>query len=75
MLETLLNKDQVLHSLKTLPEQVSSEDLIEHILFMAQIQRGIQQANEGKVISHEQMMHQLSDLRIQKQAERRTKIA
>ncbi|TAE32948.1 MAG: hypothetical protein EAZ91_03555 [Cytophagales bacterium] len=75
MLETLLNKNQVLHSLQNLPEQISSEDLIEHILFMAQVQRGIQQANEGKVVTHEQLMKELADLRIQKQAERRAKVA
>jgi phage-related protein len=52
----LLSKNQVLDSLRELPEKVSADALIEHILFMQSVVSGIEQASLGKTTSHEQAM-------------------
>lgn len=71
MFDTVLKKSQVLQSLQNLPEEVNSEDLIEHIIFMAQLERSLHQIDEGKVIAHDQLMQQLTSLKAQKQADRK----
>jgi predicted transcriptional regulator len=49
------NKEVVLDLLSQLPEDVSLEDIAEEIAIEAAIQRGKKAADEGRVISHEEM--------------------
>ena len=64
--EILLDKSQVLASLNELPDKVSSEDLIERILFMKLINSRLR---ETKEVSHEQVMSELRQMKEQKRAE------
>lgn len=64
--EILLDKSQVLASLNELPDRVSSEDLIERILFIKLIESRLR---ETKHIPHEQVMQELRELKEQKRAE------
>ena len=48
----LLEKQQILHSLSSLPDQVSIEEVMERLYLMAKIEKGCQQADAGNTISH-----------------------
>ena len=62
----LLNRDQVLDSLKELPERVSFDDLVERLLFIKLIEERLQ---EQKEVSNSIVMQELQDLRRQKMAD------
>lgn len=53
---TLLNKAQVLDSFKELPDRISADALIEHILFIQSVTTGIQQAELGQTTPHKDAM-------------------
>ncbi|MBO0930179.1 hypothetical protein [Fibrella aquatilis] len=61
--ETLLDKAQVLNSIRELPEKVSADALIEHILFMQSVASGIEQASLGHITPHEQAMLEIRSWR------------
>lgn len=65
--EILLDKNQVIASLSELPDKVSSEDLIERILFIKLIESRLRESTE---VPHEQVMRELGQLKDQKIAER-----
>jgi hypothetical protein len=46
-----MNKNQVIDTLNSLPEEFDAEQLIERIIFMEKVEQGMQDAREGKVIS------------------------
>ncbi|RAI75726.1 hypothetical protein HMF3257_19035 [Spirosoma telluris] len=64
--EILLDKNQVLASLSELPDKVSSEDLIERILFIKLIESRLRETAE---VPHEQVMQELKALKQKKLAE------
>ncbi|WP_461091965.1 hypothetical protein [Spirosoma gilvum] len=66
MEEILLDKGQVLASLNELPDKVSSDELIERILFIKLIESRLRETNH---VPHEQVMQELKDLKQQKLAE------
>ena len=47
-------KDQVISFIKTLPEDVTLEDIMYHLYVREKIFRGIKKADEGKKITNEQ---------------------
>ncbi|GAB3223988.1 hypothetical protein [Spirosoma arcticum] len=57
--KVLLNKDQVLDSFRQLPDRISADALIEHILFMQSVEDGIQQADSGQTTSHKDAMREI----------------
>lgn len=64
--EILLDKNQVLDSLRELPDRVSSEDLIERILFIKLIESRLRETTH---VPHAQVMQELKELKEQKLAE------
>ena len=54
--ETLLDKAQILDSIQELPDRISADALIEHILFMQSVMNGIEQAEAGKTTPHKEAM-------------------
>jgi|APFre7841882793_1041355.scaffolds.fasta_scaffold97553_1 hypothetical protein len=50
----MLTKKKVIESLKDLPSNFSSEELIDRIIILDKIQIGITQSKEGKTISLKQ---------------------
>jgi|GEM_PF-6580659 len=64
--EILLDKSQVLASLSELPDKVSSEELIERILFIKLIQNRLRETTE---VPHEQVMNELREMKERKRAE------
>jgi predicted transcriptional regulator len=53
-------KEQVQHILETLPEDVSLEDIQYHIYVRQAIQRGIDDVEGGRVVSHAEVQGRLS---------------
>jgi predicted transcriptional regulator len=56
----MTTKEKVLQAVQELPENASIEEAMEKILFVAKIERGIQQADQGQTISHAQVREQLA---------------
>ncbi|RYF77227.1 MAG: hypothetical protein EOO39_04455 [Cytophagaceae bacterium] len=61
----LLDRNQVLDSLRELPEKVSFEDLLERLLFIKLIEERLQ---EQKEVTNSVVMQELQELRQQKMA-------
>ncbi len=53
-------KELVLEAIKDLPENAPIEDAMERLLLLAKIERGIQQADAGETISHNEVKQRLS---------------
>ncbi len=47
-------KEKILNAVNELPDEVSFEDAMERIYFLYKIEKGIQQADAGQVVSHEE---------------------
>ncbi|MEI7879982.1 MAG: hypothetical protein WCI95_03810 [bacterium] len=56
----MTTKDRVLHAVQDLPDDSSIEDVMERLLFMAKVERGIKQADAGKTISHGQVREKMT---------------
>ena len=48
-------KDRVLETVRQLPEDATVEDAIERLYFMAKVERGVREADEGRTLSHEEV--------------------
>jgi hypothetical protein len=48
----MTKKEQMLKTVQELPDNASFEDAMERFLLLAKIERGIEQADQGRTISH-----------------------
>jgi predicted transcriptional regulator len=48
----MTTKQMLLQTAKKLPDDASIEDAMERLLFLAKIEKGIEQADAGKTLSH-----------------------
>lgn len=55
-----MNKSKVLETLDTLPKEFSTEELIDKLLFVEKVEKGLVDANEGKVISLEEAKNRIN---------------
>ena len=46
-----MNKNKVVETLEQLPNEFSTEELIDRLLFVEKVEQGIRDVEEGKVIS------------------------
>lgn len=46
-----MNRSKVLETLDQLPDEFSTEELIDRLLFVEKVEQGLRDAEEGKVIS------------------------
>ena len=53
-------KEQVLEMVKRLPDNFSIDDILDEIYFKSQVDAGLQELDEGKGISHEEVERRLS---------------
>ena len=51
-----MTKEAIIKVVNDLPNDFELEVLLDKLIFMAKIEKGLQQANEGKTISHEEML-------------------
>lgn len=50
-----MEKKKVLEAIQELPENFDLEVLIERLIFIEKVEKGLEQVKEGKVISHEKL--------------------
>ena len=55
----MTTKQMVLQTVKKLPDNASIEDAMEQLLFLAKVEKGIEQANHGKTIPHAQVQERV----------------
>lgn len=48
-------KEQALKAVAALPETATFEDVLERLLFISKVERGLADADAGKLIPHEQL--------------------
>jgi predicted transcriptional regulator len=50
----MITKDQVIQTIKDLPDNFSTEELIQKIILLEKIETGLQQSDAGKVVSNDE---------------------
>jgi predicted transcriptional regulator len=53
-------KQKVLQAVQGLPDDATFEDAMQRLLFLAKIDRGLQQADAGQTIPHAQVKEQMA---------------
>jgi predicted transcriptional regulator len=56
----MTTKDLVIESVKNMPDDAVIEDAMERLLVIAKIERGIEQADSGQTIPHDEVKKRLS---------------
>ena len=51
----MTTKEKIIQAVQTLPDDTSIEDAMERLLLLAKVERGIQQADAGELIPHDQV--------------------
>ncbi len=55
----MTTKEMMLHAVEDLPDDATFEDAMERFLFLAKVERGLQQADEGKTIPHAEVCQRM----------------
>ncbi|MDR6123442.1 putative transcriptional regulator [Bacillus sp. SLBN-46] len=53
-------KEDVIRIIKGLPENVSLEDILEELQVIAKVEKGLQDLNNGKAVSHNEVKEKIS---------------
>ena len=53
-------KEQVLQAVEAMPPDATIEDAIERLVVLAKIQRGVDQADAGQTIAHDEMKQKMA---------------
>ena len=53
-------KQKVLEAIRALPDDATFEDAMQRLLFLAKIDRGLQQADAGQTIPHAQVKEKMA---------------
>jgi predicted transcriptional regulator len=53
-------KDEALEMIKRLPDDVTFEDMIEALYFMQQVEVGLRDVEEGRILTHEEVEERLA---------------
>lgn len=56
-----MNKTKVIETLESLPEEFSTEELMDKLLFIEKVEQGMKDVEEGKVISIEEAKNRLNN--------------
>ena len=56
----MTTKERVLQAVNSLPEDASIEDVMDHLLFLAKIERGIKQSDAGQTIPHSKVKERMA---------------
>ncbi|MDP3775507.1 MAG: hypothetical protein Q8Q85_14705 [Gemmatimonadales bacterium] len=48
-------KQQALNAVQSLPDSATFEDVLERLLFISKVERGLAEADAGQLIPHEQI--------------------
>jgi predicted transcriptional regulator len=53
-------KEKVIKAVRDLPDDASLEDVMERLLFLAKIEKGLQQADAGRTIPHHKIKKKMA---------------
>jgi len=56
----MTTKERAVRAVQELPDDASIEDAMERLLFLAKVERGIQQADAGQTIPHERVKDRMA---------------
>jgi len=56
----MTTKQKMVRAVKELPADASIEDAMERLLFLAKIERGLQQADAGQTIPHKKVVSRMA---------------
>ena len=59
MQATMIQKQDIIHSLDTLPEQTFVEEAMERLFILSKIEKGCQDADTGKIVTHSEAKERL----------------
>lgn len=52
-------KEKMIHAVEELPPDAAVEDGMERFLYLVKVERGLNQADEGKTVSHEEVRERM----------------
>lgn len=52
-------KDRILKAVEDLPDDATLDEAIEKLCFLAKVERGVKQANEGNTVPHNEVKDRL----------------
>ena len=55
-----MRRERVIETIKDLPNEFNLETLIERLIFIDKVEKGIKQTEEGKTISHAEVKQKVS---------------
>lgn len=55
----MTTKQKVVQAVQNLPDDASYEDAMERLLFLAKVERGLQQADAGQTIAHQKVKQKM----------------
>ncbi|MEJ2744837.1 MAG: hypothetical protein P8123_03995 [bacterium] len=55
----MTTKEKMLKAVSDLPDNASIEDAMERLLFLAKVERGLQEADSGQTLSHAQVKERI----------------
>jgi DNA-binding protein H-NS len=58
LVETMTDKQRAIDALRALPEHATIADAIERLCFIAKIEEGLRQSEEGQLVSHDEVKKQ-----------------
>ena len=56
----MTTKEMLLQTFRKLPDDASIEDAMDRLLFLAKIERGLQQADAGQTIAHSEVKERMA---------------
>jgi predicted transcriptional regulator len=57
----MIAKKKIIEAVEDLPDDATIEDAMERLLFLAKIERGLEQADAGKTISHMEVKERMAE--------------
>lgn len=54
-----ITKDRIRKAVEELPDDVTLDEAIEKLCFLAKVERGLRQADEGETVSHDEVKERL----------------
>jgi predicted transcriptional regulator len=56
----VISKEKILQALQPLPDETTVEDAIERLCFLAKVEEGLRQADQGETVPHEEAKQRLT---------------
>lgn len=55
MTSQIITRDKIVESIQAMPDDASTDDIIERIIFIKKIEDGLKDVEEGRVFSHDEV--------------------